>query len=60
VVRVSDEDWRFRQRASVVGANLTLYEYRSDRKADGNRTPFKVVKANKHGVFDFGILPKGH
>ena len=34
VVGVNDQDWRhafswFRQRASVVGANLRLYDYRS-------------------------------
>ena len=65
MVGVNDQDWRhafswFRQRASVVGANLRLYDYRSDVKADDNRSPVKVAKANKHGMFDFGVLPKGH
>jgi hypothetical protein len=65
VVGVNASDWRhavrwFRQRASVGDAKLTLYEYRAPLRPGEDLRVVKVARTNKHGVFDFGVLPKGH
>ena len=48
-----------RQSFSVSDATLTLYEYRSPAKVEALKK-VAVIKADGHGNFDFGAVPKGH
>jgi hypothetical protein len=48
-----------RQSFCVSDATLTLYEYGSLARVEDWRK-VSVIKADSHGNFDFGAIPKGH
>ena len=48
-----------RQSFSAKGATLTLYEYRHPAKIADLKVVAEI-KADSHGNFDFGSIPKGH
>ena len=48
-----------RQSFAVRGAHLTLYEYRWPARIDEMKL-ITAIRADAHGNFDFGSIPKGH